>query len=128
MSIGLPSNNTIMQEKGGRVGTPWYGFFQQLVRALLIQGNGTPGNLIVFTGNNNGTDGGPVPIGGITQLTGPVTAGPGSGSQTTTITPTGVTAGSYIDTSLTVNAAGQITAASNGTGSADAATLAWLGL
>jgi hypothetical protein len=50
---------------------------------------------------------------GITALTGPVTAS-GSGSVATTITATGVTAGSYIGTNLTVNAAGQITAASNG--------------
>jgi hypothetical protein len=54
--------------------------------------------------------------GGITQLTGPVTAGPGTGSQPTTITATGVTPGSYTSTNLTVNAAGQITAASNGSG------------
>jgi hypothetical protein len=54
--------------------------------------------------------------GGITQLTGPVTAGPGTGSQATTITATGVTPGSYTSTNLTVNAAGQITAASNGSG------------
>src|ERR1700719_810774 len=53
---------------------------------------------------------------GITQLTGPVTAGPGSGSQATTITATGVTPGSYTSTNLTVNAAGQITAASSGSG------------
>ncbi len=35
------------------------------------------------------------PVSGINQLLGPVTAGPGTGAQTTTITPTGVTAGSY---------------------------------
>ena len=50
---------------------------------------------------------------GITALTGPVTAS-GSGSVATTITATGVTAGSYVGTNLTVNAAGQITAASTG--------------
>lgn len=53
--------------------------------------------------------------GGITQLTGPVTAGPGSGSQATTITPTGVTAGHYGDAysipALQIGADGRITAA-----------------
>ena len=51
--------------------------------------------------------------GGITALTGPVTAS-GPGSAGATITPTGVTPGSYIGADITVNAAGQITAASNG--------------
>ena len=50
---------------------------------------------------------------GITALTGPVTAS-GTGSVVSTITPTGVTATSYIGANITVNAAGQITAASNG--------------
>lgn len=50
---------------------------------------------------------------GITALTGPVTAA-GTGSVVSTITPTGVTAGSYLLANITVNAAGQITAASSG--------------
>jgi hypothetical protein len=54
------------------------------------------------------------PIGGITQLTGEVTAGPGTGSQVATIANTTVVPGSYTNTDLTVNSEGRITAASNG--------------
>jgi trimeric autotransporter adhesin len=54
---------------------------------------------------------------GITQLTGDVTTGAGGGSQATTLATVNSNVGSFTLASITVNAKGLITAASNGTAS-----------
>jgi len=53
-------------------------------------------------------------VSGITELTGDVAAGPGSGSQAATLATVNSNVGSFTNASVTVNAKGLITAASSG--------------
>jgi len=97
----LPSTHPIAEPRSGAITAPWLSYFQRLVQAVPGQGAGnvsqsgnvTPGHLATWSGDGVIVDGGPVPSGGggITQLTGDVTAGPGSGSQVATIAALAVT-------------------------------------
>lgn len=59
--------------------------------------------------------------GGITQLTGDILAGPGSGSVAATLPNVNSNVGSFTNAGVTVNAKGQVTAAANGTAAPTAA-------
>lgn len=79
--------------------------YNQVTQGLEGAGGGTP----IWT---------PLPLiadGGISELTGDATAGPGSGSQALTLAAVNLDVGSFTYANLTVNAKGLITAASSGT-------------
>ncbi len=119
MSLGLPLSSKFVDTKTGQASADVKGWLQRVDNALILTGPVTDGHIIVSDGGNNAGDGGPVPVGGITQLTGDVTAGPGSGSQAATIANNAVTFAKMQDIA-TQTAIGRNTA---GTGDPESVTI-----
>lgn len=78
--------------------------YNQVANELEGFGGGTPQWTSLIMAN----------AGGITQLTGDVTAGPGSGSKVATLATVNLSVGSFTYASITVDGKGRITAASSG--------------
>ncbi len=120
----VPTDTGITQLTGDVTAGPGSG--SQAATLATVNGNVgsfTNGSFTVngkglVTAASSGTDA------GITQLTGDVTAGPGNGSQSSTLATVNGNVGSFTNGSFTVNGKGLITAASSGTAPVTSLTVA----
>jgi putative lipoic acid-binding regulatory protein len=105
ISSGSPSSYTFADSIVNTSGT-----------VTLVNDNNSPGDSYYYGTDASGTKGFfvlPVSGSGIDQLTGDVTAGPGTGSQAATLATVNSSPGTYVNATITVNGKGLVTSASS---------------
>jgi hypothetical protein len=125
VTLASETANTVFAAPNGGAGTPT---FRALVAGDLPVATSGAFGAVKPDNTTISISGGVISVAGaslgITQLTGDVTAGPGSGSQAATLAASGVTAGTYNFATIHVDAKGRVTSAtSNSVGTVTSVTV-----